>query len=233
MALNYVISSLRLWRAVCGSVCRQGCQTSCFVGSSIKYNSTNAAMLVAESDEDMKLSENDEVTKNFVNRNPRNLERMALQHKDKGWKLSHPRKDYWHKLILVKTNRHVSAYVEHITGHVPVSASSKEWAIKKYLYSCGDVVAVYNVGRVLAQRCLQAGIGHVHWHVTPQFFNTEKTQKFVEAMKEGGVVLNEPKSIFDFREPIEYFPDIDHDPTPPKRKMTRKEARRKRLSLDF
>ena len=44
-----------------------------------------------------RLSENDVVSPNFVNRNPRNLERMAVARKDKGWGQSHPRRDFWHK----------------------------------------------------------------------------------------------------------------------------------------
>ena len=47
--------------------------------------------------ENDKLSENDVVSPNFINRNPRNLERMAVARKDRGWGQSHPRKDYWHK----------------------------------------------------------------------------------------------------------------------------------------
>lgn len=43
------------------------------------------------------LSENDRVNPHFINRNPRNLELMAVARKDKGWSQSYPRKDYWHK----------------------------------------------------------------------------------------------------------------------------------------
>lgn len=228
MALNGVRSVTRLWNVVYMDFCRlQLTCRPCFFYAS-KY-STDVAV---SSDEDQ-LSENDKVTKNFVNRNPRNLERMAIQWKDRGWKMSHPRKDYWHKLYLKKSARHISAHVEHMNGNIVLMASSKEWAIKKHLHSCGDVMAAYNVGKVLAQRCLEAGIGYVHWNVVPVLVNNEKTRMFVEAMKEGGVILNEPKDICDYRKPIEYFPDIDHDPDPVRIRINKKEARRKRLSLDF
>ena len=44
-----------------------------------------------------RLSENDDVSPNFLNRNPRNLERMGVARRDKGWGQSHPRRSYWHK----------------------------------------------------------------------------------------------------------------------------------------
>ena len=34
-----------------------------------------------------------------------------------------------------------------------------------------------------------------------------QTMAFIKAMREGGIVLSEPKNITDFRKPIDYFPD--------------------------
>lgn len=72
-----------------------------------------------------------------------------------------------------KTTRHVSAWVEHVNGHTPVRASTQEWAIKKHLYSTNDVVARRNLGRVLAQRCLEAGIEYMVCGLTKEELKAE------------------------------------------------------------
>ncbi|XP_030847284.1 39S ribosomal protein L18, mitochondrial [Strongylocentrotus purpuratus] len=155
------------------------------------------------------LSENDRVNPHFINRNPRNLELMTVARKDKGWSQSYPRKDYWHKLFVTKTNRHISARIEHIKGDIVVQASTKEWAIKKHLYSTSDVSASENLGRVLADRCLESGINFVHNSMKKTDKEQEGMAVFLGALEEGGLVLGEPRSIVDFRRPINYFPEVD------------------------
>ncbi|XP_072440874.1 large ribosomal subunit protein uL18m-like [Chiloscyllium punctatum] len=44
--------------------------------------------------------ENETVSPRFVNRNPRNLERLALARKDNGWQSTWPRGSYWHRISL-------------------------------------------------------------------------------------------------------------------------------------
>lgn len=66
-----------------------------------------------------------------------------------------------HRLVLEKSNRHSTSWVEHHTGARVVSASTREWAIKKHLYSTTDINAIYNIGRILARRCLESGITEV------------------------------------------------------------------------
>lgn len=61
----------------------------------------------------------------------------------------------------------MEALVEHRSGQVVVSASTREWAIKKHLYSTTNVVACESVGRVLAERCLEAGINFMVYQPTP------------------------------------------------------------------
>ncbi len=46
-----------------------------------------------------------------------------------------------------------------------MSASTTEFEITKHLYKNTDVTAAKNVGRVMAQRCLEAGITQVRWEV--------------------------------------------------------------------
>ncbi|MEE6520503.1 hypothetical protein FKM82_018413 [Ascaphus truei] len=41
--------------------------------------------------------ENELVNPNFANRNPRNLERLALALKDRGWATVWPNREYWHR----------------------------------------------------------------------------------------------------------------------------------------
>lgn len=53
--------------------------------------------------------------------------------------------------------------MERSNGNVVLSASTREWAIKKHLYSPTGVTACRNLGRVMAQRCLEAGINFVNF----------------------------------------------------------------------
>ncbi|XP_030046195.1 large ribosomal subunit protein uL18m isoform X2 [Microcaecilia unicolor] len=140
--------------------------------------------------------ENEVVSPHFMNRNPRNLERMALARKDRGWATVWPSRQFWHRLRFERSQNHVTAFVEHCDGHVVVSASTQEWAVKRHLYSTRDAAASENVGRVLAQRCLEAGISYMVFKVIPWEFNHEGVQRFRNAMMEGGVVLTEPRRIY-------------------------------------
>ena len=146
-----------------------------------------------------------EVNPTFVNRNPRNLEQMALARKRQGWVFQSPKKEYYNKLILETTNRHTTGKVVHWTGVTVVSASTKEAAIKQYLHSLSDVSAAQNIGSVLAQRCLEAGITNVFLDDQSDEQMTEKLQAFVTSMEEGCVELTEPDVI----EPY-YRPGIDY-----------------------
>ncbi|XP_022093374.1 39S ribosomal protein L18, mitochondrial-like [Acanthaster planci] len=180
-----------------------------------RLHSSEASTQAAPQDEDAdtlqvsdeRLSENDVVSPNFVNRNPRNLERMAVAQRDKGWSRSHPRKNYWHKLHFEKSNWHTRAYIQHYNGNVVISASTKEWAIKKHLYSTADVSAAENIGRILAQRCLESGISYVHCEIDSETRSYERVIAFLNALCDGGMVLSEPKPIRNFREPVDYFPE--------------------------
>lgn len=67
------------------------------------------------------------------------------------------------RLRLERTQHYVEAFVERSNGDVVVSASTREWAIKRHLYSPKGVAACKNLGRVMAQRCLEAGINFVNF----------------------------------------------------------------------
>ncbi|XP_078713554.1 large ribosomal subunit protein uL18m [Lampetra fluviatilis] len=146
--------------------------------------------------EEVGTAQNEAVRPDFVNRNPRNLERMALALKDRGWDTVWPNRCYWHRLCLDRTQQHVSAWVEHCSRHVVVSVSTHEWAIKRHLHSTSDVAAAENVGRVLAQRCLESGISYAVFRHIPWSYKSAAVQSFKKACKEGGLVLSEPRRIF-------------------------------------
>ncbi|XP_036621976.1 39S ribosomal protein L18, mitochondrial isoform X2 [Trichosurus vulpecula] len=70
--------------------------------------------------------ENEAIAPEFTNRNPRNLERLALARKERGWGTVWPPRAYWHRLRVQRTQHHIEAFVEHHDGNVVVSASTRE-----------------------------------------------------------------------------------------------------------
>ncbi|XP_034037050.1 39S ribosomal protein L18, mitochondrial [Thalassophryne amazonica] len=138
--------------------------------------------------------ENEAVNPTFLNRNPRNLEQMALAVKERGWKSSWPRRDFYHRLVFSRSQHHVTAEVFSVSSPVPVlSCSTKEWAIKRELAFTNCVAACQAVGEVLAHRCKQAGITRMVYSEIPWHYRCDTVQSFRLAMKEGGVLLSEPR----------------------------------------
>ncbi|XP_062953864.1 large ribosomal subunit protein uL18m [Cynocephalus volans] len=142
-------------------------------------------------------AENEAVAPEFTNRNPRNLELLAVARKERGWGTVWPSREFWHRLRVIRTQHHVEALVEHRNGQVVVSASTREWAIKKHLYSTRNVVACESIGRVLAERCLEAGINFMVYQPTPWEAASDSMKRLQSAMTEGGVVLQEPRRIYE------------------------------------
>ncbi|CAG5114984.1 unnamed protein product [Candidula unifasciata] len=144
------------------------------------------------------------VSRVFHNRNPRNLEKLALAKKRTGWTYQAPRRDYYHKLVICHTNRHTEAYVQHFSGEKVLSASTNEWAVRNQLYSCTDVSASIAIGKVLALRCLQSGITSLFYDDAEK--PSEKTSCVLQAFKEANIALTEPTVI-----EAEYRPGINYD----------------------
>ncbi|KAM6185365.1 large ribosomal subunit protein uL18m [Rhynchocyon petersi] len=140
--------------------------------------------------------DNEAVAPQFTNRNPRNLELLAVARKERGWGTVWPSREFWHRLRVVRTQHHVEAFVEHLSGQIVVSASTREWAIKKHLYRTTNVVACESIGRVLAERCLQAGINFMVYQPTPCEAASDAIKRLQSAMTDGGVVLQEPRRIY-------------------------------------
>ncbi|XP_015268476.1 PREDICTED: 39S ribosomal protein L18, mitochondrial [Gekko japonicus] len=166
-------------------------------GQGIRFSSAISSSTPSFENE-LDLTENEIVAPDFTNRNPRNLEQLSLARKERGWKTTWPNQEYWHRLRLQQTHHHVRGYVEHCSGHIVVSASTQEWAIKKYLHRTTGVAACVNVGRVLAQRCLEAGISFVDFQViTPWEKHCDTLKGFQNAVSEGGVVLKELRRVYE------------------------------------
>lgn len=128
---------------------------------------------------------------NFVtNRNPRNLERLRIAYKPTGYHLEKPGRSYWHTLEINTSGRYVSADLKHFENGTILSASTSEWAIKQQLYKTKDTSAFVNLGRVLAQRCLQAGITEMTCNVNA--VAGSKLEKLLQAVQENGVSFQEP-----------------------------------------
>lgn len=170
----------------------------------IQWSSSSAA--VEPSKDEPQVNSDDDVHPKFVNRNPRNLEMMGLAQKRQGWKFQYPPREFYHRLLFERTNRHISAHVEHSSGATVVSATTRELAIMKHLYSTSDVSAAVNIGRILAQRCQESGIYNMVLLEPESGTNSAKFEGFRTALQEAGIVLTEPDVIT-----REYLPGIDYD----------------------
>lgn len=151
-------------------------------------------------------SKREPVATKFVNRNPRNLEFLGIEWKRKGWKFQYPSREYYHRLLFDRSQRQTAAYVEHSSGKRIVTASTREVAIMRHLYSNNDVSAAENIGRVIAQRCFECGITSM---VLEPLNNTDKSEKFAafcKAVKDGGIELSEIDEVVP-----PYEPGIDYD----------------------
>ncbi|CAI9715036.1 Hypothetical predicted protein [Octopus vulgaris] len=110
------------------------------------------------------------------------------------------------RIIFARRNWNLDSYILHSSGNIVVSASTKEWPIKKFLYSCRDITAAKCIGTILALRCLEAGITHVFYDDMLHEKNSKKLQAFLTAVQQNNLILKEPtEKIF----PI--IPGIDYD----------------------
>ncbi|XP_020294906.1 39S ribosomal protein L18, mitochondrial [Pseudomyrmex gracilis] len=125
----------------------------------------------------------------IVNRNPRNLERLRIARKPQGYHLEVPGHSYWHKLFVTKKPRYIVAEVHHFKNGPVITVSSNEWALKKQLYRGTDGSAYINVARLLALRCLEAGICEMEVNSD---LKGEKCELLLKELENGGIILTEP-----------------------------------------
>lgn len=92
---------------------------------------------------------------------------------------------YSARLSLSKVNRHSTGLIDHQwSEQPPVTASTKEWAIRKRLYSTVDSCATFNIGRILGRRCLQAGI-----HTVLRGATAEEVENSPKVLSDSGFLL--------------------------------------------
>jgi ribosomal protein L18 len=94
-----------------------------------------------------------------------------------------------------KAGKYLEAKVTHNSERVVVSASTKESAYREQGLSLSDTDAAKNLARILARRCHEAGILHLHNEVLDEK-TSEKAKAFVNELKEEGMLLREPDYIF-------------------------------------
>ncbi|XP_061722821.1 large ribosomal subunit protein uL18m [Cydia pomonella] len=127
----------------------------------------------------------------FVNRNPRNLERIRIARKPDGYHLDNPGRKFWHKLILTSSNRSITAQLVHYLNGPVIEVKSSDWALQKQLYSTKDMCAYISVGQVFAQRCLEAGISEMYCDI--QATKGGKIERLIKEVQNGGIKLKEPE----------------------------------------
>ncbi|ESO95524.1 hypothetical protein LOTGIDRAFT_76938, partial [Lottia gigantea] len=146
------------------------------------------------------------VNPQYINRNPRCLEQAGIAPKPLGWQLQNPSRTYHHKIKFDISARNIIAEIIHNSGKVVVSASTKEKAIKAHLHSCNDKSAALNLGRILAHRCLQAGITRVKYQFQIADRQSERMEVFLSALRSNKLIISE-KNTFK----PHYIPGIDYE----------------------
>ncbi|KAM3867213.1 large ribosomal subunit protein uL18m [Diretmus argenteus] len=175
-------------RLLCGQIQRCGQIAAPFPLTSARCLSQAASQPQPSPDD------NEAVNPTFINRNPRNLEQMALAVKERGWKTTWPHREFYHRLVFSRSQHHVTAEVFSSRSPIPVlSCSTKEWAVKQQLVSTNCVAACQAVGEVLAHRCHQAGITRMVYRAIPWQYRSDAVLSFKAAMKDGGILLSEPR----------------------------------------
>ncbi|KAH9524176.1 hypothetical protein Btru_053735 [Bulinus truncatus] len=73
--------------------------------------------------------------------------------------------------------------------------SNASFVKPEIVWSCNDVSACVNVGKVLAQRCLESGINAVFFDDADKKSGSARVQLFVEEFKNANIALTEPEMI--------------------------------------
>ena len=76
---------------------------------------------------------------------------MRIGYKPNGFLADKRNREHWNALELSITGSHTIATVTHWTGRRVCSASTKEWAIQKFLYNYTDLAALKIVGQVIGE----------------------------------------------------------------------------------
>ncbi|XP_055596031.1 39S ribosomal protein L18, mitochondrial [Uranotaenia lowii] len=129
----------------------------------------------------------------MVNRNPRNLERLRIAYRTEGYHLERTGRNFWHKLELIPSNKYVTAKLNHFQNGTVVETSTSEWAIKQHLFKANDTSAYVNLAKIFAARCMEAGLTEMRCDLQPK--KDGKVDKFLQTLRESGILLEEPARI--------------------------------------
>lgn len=157
----------------------------------LRRSSEEAAFVEVESGKQQGLK----IRKDFRNRNPRNLEKMNIAHRDLGWGAGPannqerfmtaetikntdphglrievtnlPAHATHHTVELIRRGDFVEGVCRHYRSGIIASASSEEAAISSQIVEKTDRIASYVVGRTLAARMLMAGITNASYPFIP------------------------------------------------------------------
>ncbi|KAL0268149.1 UNVERIFIED_CONTAM: hypothetical protein PYX00_010203 [Menopon gallinae] len=137
-----------------------------------------------------KPTSNNEIMPFIYNRNPRNLERLRLARKPKGYPFEKQLVEYWHRLSLTTTRAAVIAELIHNSGNVVIRVSTLDWSIRQFLYSCRDTQAYIILARVFAERCMESGFTCMASDVI--YHEGTKVELFLKELLKEGISLREP-----------------------------------------
>ncbi|XP_059608797.1 large ribosomal subunit protein uL18m [Phlebotomus argentipes] len=131
---------------------------------------------------------------NFVrNRNPVNAELIDVAIKPKGYYLEKKNELFHNTLHIEHTNNCVTAKIVNPHRQITVlRVSTQEWSLKKHLYKLNDTAAFVLLARVLAERCLRAGVTQLapsaSIKIGPEF---PKHSIFLETLNKSGISMME------------------------------------------
>ncbi|VDM75692.1 unnamed protein product [Strongylus vulgaris] len=140
----------------------------------------------------------------FINRNPRNLEMMGIQKAPTGYEFEKDgaKRSFIYRVELLQSKAHQDARVVHYMDGPVIEASTREKSISEQLYrwlelstTNTDTCAAMNLGRILAVRCLRAGIHFALPAASEEQIEISKhQQEFFKALIAEGLQLEEPKA---------------------------------------
>ena len=145
------------------------------------------------------------------NRNPRNSELLLFKPRTTGYTSDSDwiPTNYYNRIELRKTGKHISAHVSHFESGEFLSVSTSEPWIRSKLYRTYDQCAALNIGRILAYRMKACGIYcAMFWDPLDSEYYSKKTESFLSGLKMEGVEYKEP------RPNILYWQVMDEGETP-------------------
>ncbi|KAI6205380.1 hypothetical protein M3Y94_00785700 [Aphelenchoides besseyi] len=138
------------------------------------------------------------IVQTFVNRNPRNLEFLRLKRRPTGYEFEADRnhRNNFYMAVLNTTKNSTEGLVVHHVDGVVIEASAHEPGILSQLHGPADANAALNVGRVLAKRCVDAGITNcIPGASTDAIERSKRKTAFFNALRDNGVKLEEEPTI--------------------------------------